>query len=538
MKLNMLICALASTLVIGATAEAQRGGGNRSLTFYSAVDFGGQSVTINDDVTNFTTINFNDRALSIQVQGGGSWTVCQHSDFRGVCREISSDVHNLATISLDGHISSARREYGAGGRGGGRQGGGRGRRGDGSLTLYAGPNFTGQSVNIDRETYNLTRLRFNDRAMSAEVEGRGRWTICEDADFGTPCRTISGRVANLNSYGLGNRVTSARPEGRTGGNGGGYGGNGGGYGGSGGGYNSRSGTLVLFTGPNFTGQSLELDREESNFVRLRFNDQAMSAIAYGNESWTVCEDTNFGTPCRTINGRVRNLNTIGLGNRISSARPDYGYGGNGGGYGGSGNNGGGYGGPGGGYGGRDGTLILFSGPNFTGRSVELSTQENNLTRQRFNDQAMSAIVYGNGSWTVCEDANFGTPCREISGRIPNLNAYRLGRLITSARPNPIYGQPGGGYQGPGGGGYNQYESITLYAGPNFTGQSVTLDRDTYNLSTARFNDRAMSLTVNGRGSWLVCEHASYNGRCQQVDRDIANLNQWGLGNRISSVRSY
>ncbi|QNL19044.1 beta/gamma crystallin family protein [Hyphobacterium sp. CCMP332] len=80
-------------------------------------------------------------------------------------------------------------EYGAGGRpGGGLSGGGgwTGRpRGDGSLTLYAGPNFTGQSINIDRENSNLTSLRFNDRAMSAEVEGRGSWTVCEDANFGT-----------------------------------------------------------------------------------------------------------------------------------------------------------------------------------------------------------------------------------------------------------------------------------------------------------------------------------------------------------------
>ncbi|QNL20306.1 beta/gamma crystallin family protein [Hyphobacterium sp. CCMP332] len=68
------------------------------MTLYSGPDFSGQSVTINNDVTNFTTINFNDRALSIRIQGSGSWTVCQHSDFRGVCREITTDVPNLATI--------------------------------------------------------------------------------------------------------------------------------------------------------------------------------------------------------------------------------------------------------------------------------------------------------------------------------------------------------------------------------------------------------------------------------------------------------
>ncbi len=123
----------------------------------------------------------------------------------------------------------------------------------------------------------------------------------------------------------------------------------------------------------------------------------------------------------------------------------------------------------------------------------------------------------------------------------NLNTLGLGNRISSARPDFGYGGPdnnyGGGYGGPGSG-YNQYDSITLYAGPNFTGPSVTIDRDTYNLDAVRFNDRAMSLRVTGRGTWLLCEHASFAGRCQQFNRDVNNLNQWGLGNRVSSVRSY
>jgi len=503
MKLTRILCAIAGLVLIAASAEAQRGGG-RSLTFYGGPDFSGPSVTITDSVANFQSVNFNDQAMSIRIQGGGSWTVCQHSNYRGVCRVITSDVYDLTTISLNGHISSARREAVSGDRPGG--GGNRPGR-DRSLTFFGATNFTGPSVTISADVTNFQAINFNDRALSIRVEGGGSWTVCQHSDFRGVCREISSDVPNLATISLDGHISSARME----------------YGAGrrpGGGRPGRGdGSLTLYTGPNFTGQSVNIDRETYNLSRLQFNDRTRSAEVHGRGRWTICEDANFGSPCRTISGRIADLNSFGLANRVSSVRPED-------------DQGGGYGGN---YG-NDGTLILFSGPNFTGQSIELDREESNFLRRRFNDQAMSAIVNG-GSWTVCEDTNFGTPCRQISGRIRNLNSIGLGNLISSARPDALYGGPGGGYGGPGGGGYGQYSAITLYAGPNFTGQSITVDRDTYNLTGLRFNDRAMSVEVSGYGSWVLCEHANFGGRCQEFDRDVANLNYWGLGNRVSSIRS-
>ena len=510
MKLKTLALAIGGLLAIAATADAQRGGG-RSLTFYSQPDYSGQSVTINQDVTDFRTINFNDRALSVRVTGNGSWTICQDSNFRGVCRQISADVPRLSAISLDGHVSSARMEYDGttGGRpGGGRPGSNRGPRN--GIRMFDGRQFSGQILDVQFDNSNLTGQGFNDRAESVQIARGETWEFCEHANFRGRCITLEGRVGDLGSYRMDNQVSSVRQVRDSGGYpGGGY---------PGGGYND--GSLTLWAGPNFTGQSVTLDREVNNLTRQGWNDRAMSARVNGYGNWTVCEDEYFGSPCRVISGEVRNFNSYGLGNRITSARPEYGNGDPG------------YGGPGGGWNpgyGQDSYLVLYSGPNFSGQSIRLDSDTTSLVRNGWNDRAMSAEVIGDGSWTVCEDVNYGSPCRQIDGRVRNLNALGLGNRISSARPDPVYGGPGYG---------GQFDSITLYSGYNFTGQSVTIDRETYNLEAYRFNDRTMSLRINGYGNWIICEHVGYGGRCQQVANDVANLNAWGLSNRISSVRPY
>lgn len=88
--------------------------------------------------------------------------------------------------------------------------GGRG----GSATLYEFPNFQGRQFTVTSETTNLPR-QFNDLARSARFDGR--WTVCENADFGGRCVELSGAVPELNSVGLAERISSLRPAGRDGG---------------------------------------------------------------------------------------------------------------------------------------------------------------------------------------------------------------------------------------------------------------------------------------------------------------------------------
>lgn len=88
-----------------------------------------------------------------------------------------------------------------------------GGRGGGSATLYEFPNFQGRQYTVTSETTNLPR-QFNDQARSARFDGR--WTVCENADFGGRCAELSGDVPELNSIGLAERVSSLRPGGRDG----------------------------------------------------------------------------------------------------------------------------------------------------------------------------------------------------------------------------------------------------------------------------------------------------------------------------------
>ncbi|WP_075793880.1 beta/gamma crystallin family protein [Massilia putida] len=56
--------------------------------------------------------------------------------------------------------------------------------------------------------------------------------------------------------------------------------------------------------------------------------------------------------------------------------------------------------------------------------------------------------------------------------------------------------------------------LTLFSDSNFQGQRITIDRDVPNLRDFDFNDRASSVVVSA-GTWLLCEHANFGGRCAE-----------------------
>ena len=76
-------------------------------------------------------------------------------------------------------------------------------------------------------------------------------------------------------------------------------------------------------------------------------------------------------------------------------------------------------------------------------------------------------------------------------------------------------------------------SATLYELPNFEGRSVTITDAAPDLGDWRFNDRAQSARF--RGTWRVCEHDDFRGRCQELRGEAPNLAQYGLTGQISSL---
>lgn len=98
-------------------------------------------------------------------------------------------------------------------------------------------------------------------------------------------------------------------------------------------------------------------------------------------------------------------------------------------------------------GGRGPAATLFEGPNFTGRSVTISTDTPNLSSYSFNDRAHSLRLQG--LWRLCEHSDFGGRCVELQGDVPDLNTMGLAERISSLEPIGGRGGPDwGGGRGP------------------------------------------------------------------------------------------
>jgi uncharacterized protein YcfJ len=78
------------------------------------------------------------------------------------------------------------------------------------LTLYEHDGFSGRSWRTTGAVRNLATRGFNDRASSVMV-ARGRWEVCENANYSGRCRVLrEGRYTSLATMGLNDRVSSVR----------------------------------------------------------------------------------------------------------------------------------------------------------------------------------------------------------------------------------------------------------------------------------------------------------------------------------------
>lgn len=78
------------------------------------------------------------------------------------------------------------------------------------VTLYSQQGLRGQPYSINGTVPNLNGSGFNDRASSAVVQ-RGRWEVCEHANFRGRCTVLQpGQYPSLGAMGLNDRVSSIR----------------------------------------------------------------------------------------------------------------------------------------------------------------------------------------------------------------------------------------------------------------------------------------------------------------------------------------
>lgn len=78
-------------------------------------------------------------------------------------------------------------------------------------------------------------------------------------------------------------------------------------------------------------------------------------------------------------------------------------------------------------------------------------------------------------------------------------------------------------------------SITLFDQPDFGGRPFQTWSEITNLPR-QYNDRAMSLRIDGRRPWQVCSNSDFKGHCETFDHDVRDLRRFGLGEQVSSMR--
>ncbi|MCG9915969.1 MAG: beta/gamma crystallin family protein [Phenylobacterium sp.] len=118
MKRAILTAVLAmATATVGPAAAQSFGGGRQpSAILFDQPNFQGRQTTIYGTATNLPR-DWNDKTMSARFQG--RWRICQDSDFRGRCQDVSGDVPNMNTLGMGEAITSLQAYAGGGGGSGG-----------------------------------------------------------------------------------------------------------------------------------------------------------------------------------------------------------------------------------------------------------------------------------------------------------------------------------------------------------------------------------------------------------------------------------
>ena len=197
-------------------------GRRASLEVYSGAGQNGGSARLDRDNGNFATIGFNDRTTSILIDGG-YWQLCSDANYQGTCRVFGPGRHDDLGRGLDGRVSSARmiderearrqqqyeqRQYQQNPQNQYQQYPQQQYQQRGAIVLFPDADMRGEPLALDRNTDDLVRQNFNDRAGSIVVN-EGQWEVCSDADFRGRCEVIGpGQYARLNA--LDNKISSLR----------------------------------------------------------------------------------------------------------------------------------------------------------------------------------------------------------------------------------------------------------------------------------------------------------------------------------------
>ena len=260
--------------------------------------------------------------------------------------------------------------------------------------------------------------------------------------------------------------------------------------------------LILYSGPNFSGEAREIYDPIYALPQLTFNDRA-SSVAVLSGQWEVCEHSDFTGRCVFLRYDVPDLAWYGLSNRVSSVRPVYEY-------------------------------------TEAEHGLMFIRDRNGYIRYVDNERyGYDSYRYGYGVTTGIEVYHYGysPDYRRYGYYDPRLGYDPYGFGWNSGYSGAYYGSsyyrrerpPLRGHYGARDG------AVTLYVDSYGRGASFGLNRSVSDLSRYRFNDNISSLSIRS-GRWEVCTDANFRGTCRIVDASVDKLNGLRLNDNISSIR--
>jgi hypothetical protein len=170
-------------------------------------------------------------------------------------------------------------------------------------------------------------------------------------------------------------------------------------------------------------------------------------------------------------------------------------------------------------------ITVFTNPDFRGDSVTFRNDTPDLRGYGLNDKISSIDVPNGETWEICQDINYGNRCQVLFGSISNLRDMGWNDRISSLR------RVAGAYSNRGRGGVfssRGSQSLRFYERTDFRGSSTLVTSESPDLS---FVGRPRSVEVQG-GAWELCDRS---GRCATVTRDVSDLAQLGLRDRLRSA---
>ena len=358
-------------VVTAGTASAQ------VIRLHDATDYQGANTDIISEVSDLATVDFSNKAKSVTVLGG-AWLACRGTYLSGPCVVIREPAANLGMFGMSTAIQSVRPlpdtvtyEHGTvfsrdsvGGvifyrptgetsvtpigpgsaappvatpsQSDGYSGSSESyaeysmtkpESGPGadnykgprypSVILYRQRDYQGPSLGTERDLRTLWPDDFDNATSSIEILN-GEWEVCEDDNFEGKCVVIDADQDRLWELQMDNRISSIRqvPEGtrwrearearereqredveRAEG--------------------IRKDDLVLFEHGNFGGRGFPTNGSAINLGDM--NDKA-SSIRVRKGRWEVCEHGGFTGKCVEVSSDVRDLNSLGMNDKLSSVR--------------------------------------------------------------------------------------------------------------------------------------------------------------------------------------------------------------------------